>query len=105
MGETISTILISWIPFVLKDAPDSSFFWWIVCLYGTWPDITNTGTESSHAVATPVIAFVAPGPVVTIDTPKFLLYLAFEYDAIVQDCSCKGQINFDLFNFLIALIS
>ena len=40
-----------------------------ICFLPTWPDITRTGTESTQASATPLIALVPPGPVVAITTP------------------------------------
>ncbi len=42
----------------------------------TWPETTSIGVESSHAPATPVTAFVPPGPVVTIATPMWFVALA-----------------------------
>ena len=41
----------------------------------TWPDRNSIGVESSQAPATPVTAFVPPGPVVTMATPR--LFVAF----------------------------
>ncbi|MDF9839330.1 hypothetical protein M2105_000326 [Paenibacillus sp. PastF-1] len=35
----------------------------------TWPVKTTSGTESINAVAIPVTALVAPGPLVTSATP------------------------------------
>ena len=35
----------------------------------TWPVNTTRGTESKLAVARPVTVFVAPGPLVTMQTP------------------------------------
>ena len=39
----------------------------------TCPEITRQGVDSSHAPATPVIAFVPPGPVVTSTTPRLFV--------------------------------
>ena len=36
----------------------------------TCPETTSTGVESSQAPATPVTAFVPPGPVVTMQKPS-----------------------------------
>jgi hypothetical protein len=36
----------------------------------TCPEMTKSGVESNHAPATPVIAFVLPGPDVTIAAPR-----------------------------------
>ena len=43
----------------------------------TCPDITIIGIESIKAVAIPVMAFVAPGPDVTITTPGLPVALAY----------------------------
>ena len=37
--------------------------------FGTWAEITMIGVESMNAVASPVMALVAPGPDVTSTTP------------------------------------
>ncbi len=40
-----------------------------IMLRETWPVNTTRGTESKFAVASPVTVFVAPGPLVTRQTP------------------------------------
>ena len=41
----------------------------------TWPEMKRQGVESSQAPATPVMALVPPGPVVTSATPRWLVAL------------------------------
>src|SRR5579863_4865819 len=55
----------------------------------TCPDTISMGVESSHAPATPVIAFVPPGPVVTMQTPRWFVTLAYDSAHIALACSCE----------------
>jgi hypothetical protein len=65
IGRTRSTMLISCTPSVRNPGCPV-----IVCFWNTWPLIVIVGTWSSHAPATPVIAFVPPGPEVTTARPR-----------------------------------
>ena len=56
---TMGRILISCTPNCLSPGTPALR---IVSLRLTWPEINKDGTESSHAPARPVIAFVPPGP-------------------------------------------
>ena len=55
--------------------------------YLTFPEITIIGKLSTQAPITPVIAFVAPGPLVTQTAAIFPEYLAYASAAIAQACS------------------
>ncbi len=55
------------------------------------------GVESSQAPATPVTALVLPGPVVTMQTPKWLVTLAYDSAHMALACSCELQTNSMIF--------
>ena len=55
--------------------------------------MTRSGVESMYAPATPVIAFVAPGPVVTKATPMFWVYWEYASAAITAACSWRQHIG------------
>ena len=50
--------------------------------------IATIGTESIYAVAIPVTRFVAPGPLVAIQTPTFPVERAYPSAAWEAPCSC-----------------
>ena len=54
-----------------------------------WPEKNMQGVESSHAAASPVIAFVPPGPVVTRTALGLLVNSACACAANEADCSCR----------------
>ena len=53
----------------------------------TLPVITTIGTLSIYAVAIPVTRFVAPGPLVAMQTPVFPVALAYPSAAWEAPCS------------------
>ena len=61
MGRVMPVTSVSW-----KASVPSSF-------EGTWPVMKTVGTESSIAVAMPVVRLVAPGPEVATATPTLPL--------------------------------
>ena len=58
-----------------------------VVAYLACPEKTSIGIESIQAPKTPVIAFVAPGPVVTQTAAIRLSILAYASAAIAHACS------------------
>ena len=53
--------------------------------------IATIGTESIYAVAIPVTRFVAPGPLVAIQTPTFPVALA--YPSAAWDAPCSWEVR------------
>ena len=49
--------------------------WYIRSARFTWPEMKRHGVESSQAPTSPVMALVAPGPVVTSATPRWFVPL------------------------------
>jgi hypothetical protein len=81
IGFTISTIFNYWKP-NCRGFP----LWFLKSLVWTCPDKNNTGVDYNQAAAQPVIALVPPGPDVTRQTPKFLVYCAYASTAILALC-------------------
>ena len=55
------------------------------------PEMTIIGMESSQASATPVMALVPPGPLVTLTTAGIPATRAYASAAIAHACSCRQQ--------------
>ena len=90
MERTIGRMFISWTPICLMPGiPDR----WTVSARFTWPETKRHGTESSHAPARPVMALVAPGPVVKYPAPKRPVSLAYASTAIETACSWCRQMG------------
>ena len=81
IGLTIDTISTSCGP--IWRTPDDP----IKSARFTCPEIISIGTDSIHAPAQPVMAFVAPGPVVTTAQPSRPLIRAYASAAIEAACS------------------
>ena len=82
-GVTTGTILHSWTPMLRRGRPDAG----TVVAYRACPENTSMGMESIHPPRIPVIALVAPGPVVTQTAARRLSTLAYASAAMAQACS------------------
>ena len=59
---------------------------------GTCPVMATIGTLSSLASARAVTRFVAPGPLVAMQTPTLPVVRAMPWAANPPPCSCRGRI-------------
>ena len=55
--------------------------------------MATIGTESIAAVATPVTAFIMPGPTCTSSTPGLPVARAYPSAACAAACSCRAMTN------------
>src|ERR1035437_6669447 len=93
MGRTIETMSTSCCPMERTPRVDS------ISARLAWPEIKNPPLDSIHAHATPVTQYVPPGPVVTMATPRRLVYSAYASAAKAQETSWRQQMNCRSFDF------